>query len=112
MTDGRVGGLIDMDILMDNMSRRRRWPTDTKASDTGKARDAAAVAEHGKVRSASQILTSLGDPECPSDKPPLGTVVPRSATGTGAIAESVVVEAGRCLPQVGRHGCQDRGRHP
>ena len=70
MPDGRVGGLIDPDIILDTIRKRKRWPTETKGSDTKKVRDAAAVAEHGKVRSASQILISLGNSECPSDKPP------------------------------------------
>ena len=70
MPDGRVGGLIDPDIILQTIRNRKRWPTGTKGSDTKKALDAAAVAEHGKVRSASRILISLGDPECPSDKPP------------------------------------------
>ena len=98
-SDGRVGGLIDQDIVLDTIRKRKRWPTDTKGSDTKKVRDAAAVAEHGKVRSASQILISLGNSECPSDKPPSAPLFREARLALGLSQKALSWKLGAHLPQ-------------
>ena len=100
-SDGRVGGLIDQDIILDTIRNRRRWPTDTKSADTKKARDAAAVAEHGRARSASQIIISLGDPECPSDKPPSAQLFREARLALGLSQKALAWKLGALSPKSG-----------
>ena len=68
MRDGRNSGLVE--VAKKLLESHGRGQVKLTANDVANARDTIAKGQSGKVRTASELLIALGDPECPPEYPP------------------------------------------